>query len=207
MRCSFNEIEATLMKAAVGGGLPHGVAVDAARAGVWLCRHGQDGVGSVLSALRQADDVAVLSGHDGQVVWEGGAVIACLVAIDAVQSGTDGDGVRVRGLHSIDFLIGHASVVAQDRSLEFILRTPAGDLRIAGAWPDTGPVQIADGEEISVCLAAGEPAQPAMTQFAATSHVPLSAWQKALALAARTYVPSSQASRERGAGAGLIDND
>jgi hypothetical protein len=51
----LNEIIDVLKKAAVGRGLPVGLAEDAAQAGAWLIGQGHDGVSAVLMAIEEED--------------------------------------------------------------------------------------------------------------------------------------------------------
>ena len=50
---SLNETKDLLKKAAIGTGLPVGLAEDASQAGAWLIGQDQDGVGAVLMAIKE----------------------------------------------------------------------------------------------------------------------------------------------------------
>lgn len=65
---SLNEIEVTLRKAAIGVGLPLGLAEDAALATTWLVARGLPGLDLCHAALRHAEDhgPTVLSMEEGQ---------------------------------------------------------------------------------------------------------------------------------------------
>ncbi len=210
MRHSLNEIEGVLRKAATGCGFPHGLAEDIGRAGAWLCARGRDGLGAGLAGVmagRAAPggmhyDACTRTFPDARVAWCGPS------AVDLLQCAEAGDMVRLTGIDAPLLLVGFAGLAVRDTgiSLRFsngcdVLAGPGG-LGMRGAMPSAGvdaalaltgaPERSRPG--VSEPLLDGIDADPAL-------------WAEALALAARTYVPASDASRATGAGAGDIDND
>lgn len=102
-------------------------------------------------------------------------------------------------------LVGLAGVAAADYGGGFLLSTPEGAqvaVSAAGA-AFSGPALSADQILVAPLTTPPVSAWPAVVARA----VDPSLWSRVLALAARTYVPASDASRRRGAGAGLTDSD
>ncbi len=207
MRVSFNEIETMLYKAGMGAGLPVGVAQDVASAGCWLSQAGVDGVAVTLQLLARGQE-AREEGRE-RILDEAakGLLFDEVLAVDELVA--QGNGARV----AIDFvpvpgvLIGLLGVAARDHGTAFkfasgdktiVIRSGATDLP---DLPGPGSVEVS---AVSRTAAVG-PAAVAENRDSAI--VCDAAWSSVLDLAERTYVPASPASREHGAGAGLIDND
>lgn len=210
MRHSLNEIEMVLRKAAAGCGFPHGLAEDIGRAGAWLCAQGRDGLGAGLAGVaagRAAPggihyDAREKAFADARVAWCGPS------AVDLLQCVETGDMVRLTGIDAPLLLVGFAGLAARDTgiSLSFsngcaVLVGPGG-LDMRGAMPSAGAdaALAVTGRPDRSGPGVHEPSQDGIDIDAAL-------WAEALALAARTYVPASDASRATGAGAGDIDND
>ena len=91
MQRSLNEIEMTLLTAARGAGRSIGVAGDLARAGVWLCRLGFDGVSVAIDTLEapEQEELAIeFSGRESHL-REGEAMQVVLALIDFALSEQD----------------------------------------------------------------------------------------------------------------------
>jgi hypothetical protein len=141
------------------------------------------------------------------MLLQGGAVAACIAAVDAVQVKPKFNKLIVQGLQSPELLIGLASVAVLDRGIGFHLRFNEVAAELDGAWPENLPVPIEDAGVMTLALSAHCHSIAEPTRCARGADVTPSVWQDADSLAARTYVPSTSQSRERGAGAGLSDND
>lgn len=205
MECSANELTAALYKATVGSGLPVGLAQDAARAAVWLAARGHNGVESLLDAL------AALKPGDGSAQGQ-----SCLVrgasAVDlALASGADG--VTLADLAQPVLIIGFAGIAADARHGSVAIDFGMGDatdrasaivdasgVTITGSCPQQCDIAIR-----SVPTSVSDEA-PRPSYFGSIE-VAEEHWTRVAELAAATYVPATEASRLKGAGAGLTDND
>ena len=102
-------------------------------------------------------------------------------------------------------LAGLAGVVATEHNLRITVACAGhGDLSVeAGGL--TGAVPMDRVDIVLTC----EAAEKAETQTTPTKDITARAdvWDRLSALAFKTYVPESEASRMAGAGAGLLDND
>lgn len=209
MRVSFNEIETTLRKAAIGAGFPVGLAEDCASAAAWLVGQGHDGVESVLEAVRDEMQKQAMPSAIGNawVFPDAGIAMCGPSAIDLLMAAACQE-VRLLKADSPLMMIGLAGVAAGNYGREFSLENDAGcsvqisagGMSLTGALPSPGAnLSLTCREDSRVGMRT-----PALLQGAIVDD---RVWREALALAARTYVPSSTASRAAGAGAGLTDND
>lgn len=206
MRLSYNEIETTLVKAATGAGLEAGVAQDVARAGRWLCEQGQDGVAIVAAAL---------AGEGGAGERAAGrqtepatiTTVNHLVSLaDRAVSGGLGNEIREADLPVAMLALGLLGVAAHDHRLAFVLQVSSACAVISpgGVTMDAG-FGAPGSAIITVAQAADENGRRSCRATAPEPNA--DDWRRILQLAARTYVPASAQSRERGAGSGLLDND
>lgn len=196
MSLSLNEVAAQARKAARGAGYSWGMAEEAGWAARWLCAQGLDGCGLLLAALRRAD-----TGGPG----------ACPLAAGAMLS----DGAATLSTASSTY----RSVVAP----AFILPFAAGAAQALGrpvtvAWE--GVEAVTDGTALSLA-ASGDAVLSAQADVTIRLGGAVAAsravcgrampdpetWAELTALAQRVHAPETAASRLRGAGAGLSDND
>jgi len=209
MRHSLNEVEVTLRKAAVGAGLPIGLAEDISRAAAWLVAGGLDGAGAGLTAV------------------EAGKTISSGVVMDDGTVRFDTSRIACDGPSAIDFLIaGQGRVMAQMTKPDSILLMAGLAGAAAAVYGGAFRFEFDDGSAATVVSAHGlDPAElpeaPVSVQISwqpeagtALSTINTSGievedgvWNRIVALAAKTYVPESEESRLQGAGAGLLDND
>lgn len=163
MKLSMNEFADGVRKAAVGAGLPWGLADDLAAACLHVAAGGGDGAAAALAAL-----------EDGRLPREAPA---------ALDRAACGETVRLPHRGQAELAIGFARAAAREYGIGFLMEEDDAALTIrAGGAPPPPPALprvIADDDD----------------------------WRRIGALAARTYVPSTEESRARGAGAGLTDND
>ena len=207
---SLNEIIDGLKKAAVGTGLPVGLAEDAAQAGAWLIGQGHDGVSAVLMAIEEGFNgpaTRIEAGHT-QIFLEGRVALcgpSCVELIAGVESVNE---VHLFNVDSPFLLIGQAGIGFQNFDIELTLRFSDGavasiserGLRLCGSLPQRGS---------DVLVTRYQSNQTTGTANIRTNDIEIEpeTWHAIEALAAKTYVPSSEISRAKGAGAGPIDNN
>jgi hypothetical protein len=203
---SLNEVDATAKKAARGAGYPWGLAEDAARATRWLCAQGMDGCAALAEVLLRVDgQVAACAPERGPDGWSGSGPV-CPIQMAAALADFAQDlaagPVTVTGVMEPRLLLPGVSMIHQ------ITGTP-----LAVLWDD-GIAHVAEGVAIDGPMAQGD--TPLTIAFA-NEHVPSqsitratptdAAWTILTTFAHRTYAPATEASRLKGAGAGLSDND
>jgi len=209
MIVSKSEIETTLRLAAVGSGWPFGLAEEVGRAAAWLVLHDIDGVGSALAAI-EAGPAAPQPAERTQEGWflrgtQGPA--AAVSALDLALAAGKEERVRLDACSHPVLLIGLAGGAAKAFDCSFALAFSAGGqagvsadgLQLEGDLP-AGPGDVTITRQSPACRKEGPAEIGRLTVEDKT-------WRVAKALAAKTYVPASEASRAHGAGAGLLDND
>ncbi|MEM9357390.1 MAG: DUF3726 domain-containing protein [Pseudomonadota bacterium] len=210
MQRSFNEIEMALLKAARGAGHSIGVAEDLARAGIWLCRLGCDGVSLVLDCLAaavQRDEQLEVNGTsiDLPLAHPMHSALTC-IDLAIAEPGSDvrlPSGVLVPGI-----LIGIAGHAAAQHSRIFVVSVGAGDpIYVCNRGASALPLDLPSQTELVVVSDDDDGSVPTFKLSDERPDVPGRLWAKVEALAAQTYVPASEQSRTSGAGAGLTDND
>lgn len=207
---SLNEVDALAKKATRGTGYPWGLAEEAGKAIRWLCRNGLDGCAELLGLLEECDgaDVSewrpVIDGH----VWTARSGRLCPLITGAALSDRAADlragvfeiGPLLRPLlilpfagHAAQFLQGPVSV----RWSGGVAVTDGEGLGLDGAHP-VGPETV----KVSIEGRVDDP-NPERTR-ATPDHDCQARLER---FAHRTYAPATEASRLKGAGAGLSDND
>lgn len=188
---SYNEVATLARKAARGAGLPFGIAEDIGRSAVWLASLDLDAVDAVVSSLSSEGQKRIIEG---------------VAAIDRMFCGDMTEGVSVIVGDGGPVLVGLAAMAAADLGADLVveasdgIRRPLTALTIADARAHATPrLHLSRGKAMT------PPPEPKMSGRPAPTSI--TAYEQALELAARTYVPSSAASRSRGAGAGITDND
>lgn len=211
MLCSINEVEATLTKAALGAGMPVGLAEDASRAGVWLCLHGFDGLGTLLSAI-QTNAGPATPDSDGQtlVFRDARAAYCGPSAFDSIVAGTVERQVKLLGVDVPLLILGFAGVAASTYGIELELADNNGTW--AHLAPDTAQVGNAvpgPGADLTIRRDTTRLEPPTAVPVYPTQDIQVdpALWRQINEFAGRTYVPASEASRKKGAGAGLVDTD
>ena len=191
MIVSRNEIEAACQRAALGVGLAHGFAEDATAIAARLAADGEDVAAIMLAALSSIEENGCpipCFNHDERL-WRSAeqAIVPALVA----------------GPCAADLLRADPGAVVQiGRTDE--PKVIAAALALAGL--DAAEVPLERGQSMRLTARPGRPLatpRPPVEGFTIADAV----WRELLKLAARTYVPASEQSRLRGAGAGLNDAD
>ncbi len=209
MILSASEIETTLRLAAVGSSWPFGLAEEIGRAGAWLVLQGLDGVGAAIEAVEEgaAGPLPAEKTAGGWLVGGERGPASAVAALDLAMAADEGKSVRLRGYRHPSLLIGLAGVAAKAFGCGFALSFD-GDVRadvssdrlqLERLLPE-GPCDVVIARRQLVQVHGGGTLPDGI-------EVDDAIWRKAKGMAAKTYVPASEASRVRGAGAGLLDND
>ena len=220
MHVSVNELDAQIRRAARGAGMSWGGAEEAGRAARRLASHGFD-IADRLAELLERRFIDALGDPGGEIVLRRNALSGSSGISDPLQLGP--------------VLCDHAFLIEEQGSvrvamvahpillLPFILNAPV--LRGASleiSWPGAGMVIDRARFDPGTCRELDALAQADWVDFAWTGETmqprqhrlawlgveidPLT-WKRLDRLSGRTYVPASEQSRKRGAGAGNIDND
>ena len=202
MRRSQNEVLSTAIKAARGAGHPVGLAEDMARAALWLCVNGFDGVGALMAELRsETGAIEYENGRDGLVLK--GASTACLAvcAIDALAARMSQKAV-LENVSNPLILLGICACGSRELGTKINVgdwaQVTHGEIDHMGSDAHFGAYRLTLSDP-DHALKVAEPSGPLEIE----DH----RWSVLEAMAARTYVPASTESRAKGAGAGLTDND
>ena len=231
MRLSLNEVEVNLRKAALGAGLPYGLAEDTGRAGAWLAARGLPGVVDCVAALEQMENEGSRSlefreGRDVLLIQNPASALLLGPAMaDRLRLAGAGMGsfrVEAVCVDSPFLCLAALAVAFEDCEHPFTL-----------AWgASTAPEVNACGNGEGVQLCRDAPRGPGdifavlgdgtLTENVKTgpdlevlrcesleTGVPVDreAWKRVNRLAARILVPATELSRLAGAGAGTSDND
>ena len=233
MHASNAEIETLTCKAAVGVGLPVGLAEDAGVAAAWLSAAGFAGAEIAYRAIEnirkgKARPVIVSSHSDSLCPDTKGKLASVMYAapsvFDFLQTTSPVTVVRLdQPLLLFAHLVCSSSIPAVELTLHSVGSTGAvlqgvikrGHGRLEGS-PFSNQ-EAKNGSEVSVTMVGvsqdrnfkptkteAEARRDAVQRGVAVSEA---IWTKLQRLAAHTLVPESTESKQRGAGAGMIDND
>lgn len=207
MQVSLNEVEVMSAKAACGAGRPWGLAQEAGWAVAQLEAMGLPGAQSLLGLLKATDgmEMEALTPETGGQVWAARDAPACPVVTGAYLA----DRGEVTGSVTISALYHPVLVLPFLQRLggQAVLEWQGGSLAggAEGVRVDCEPgVNIV--RDVSLY---GHDERPCTDAPAGSGAVDIDdeIWEALGAFAHRTYVPASEASRLKGAGAGLTDND
>ena len=214
--CSANEVLQIARKACIGSGLAVDRAEDLAEAAALLQCSGHDGLAQLL---------VLLEGHEAA-----SAHLPATVQIDSVGRSTDQLRVshlrpHIEGVAVIDWLLANPQTgtvfieKTDDKMLLIGLLVCAiqrfGGVFILQASHKAEPVTIMDASQLkdglpetgvwTLSYKSGQVASSAVLYH--HTDTDLSIWEALEARANLTYVPATETSRQKGAGAGLVDND
>ena len=208
MTRSISEVEAEARKAARGAGYPWGLADEAGFAVCWLEARGYGGIHAFAQHLKavEGNDVRACAPRSIDDLSAQGPLL-CPISLGTTLSDlcpiTDTTGTTIAAVSAPLLVAPFLAHVAALRG-SVLIKTPEAEMRI-------GP----DGIEVS-----GQcPTTPTdITLHKAGADVPPSTrrtrldpdtddWRILKRFAGRTYAPATEASRLKGAGAGLNDND
>lgn len=217
MICSSSESVEALYKAAKGAGFPVASAKQAAVAAVWLQGNGErfglgDGFAMMIDAVEvgpTADWGSQVSFDPiGQMVTAGGASVIDLgpCVLDLLVGDPDCRSAQLTNVEGVGLFLGLALAGHAEHRLNLSMSVVGDRALTARCEPSRDLITIANGDTVlngsdvaSMVLEASGPA--------AAVEVPGHLWARASELALTTHVPTTEASRLRGAGAGLTDND
>ena len=222
VRCTLNEVELTVLRAARGQRLHEGLSEELSRAASWLCRVGFYGLTEARGALEAGPSWSVAESKRMHRTWSFCEARSALVgpSVFELLSAAAADEVRVCGLDRPMLLLGYPGVAAQNYGLTFRLSTPCGGacvvaargVRSAGVGSAGGvPVPVGavqfEGGEVRVERADAGGRAASFPRTVDGVYVDPEALRILSEYAALTYLPASTLSRETGAGAGLTDQD
>lgn len=216
---SLGEVETYGRRAARGAGLAWGLAEEAGRAARWLAERGLPGI-ELLQALLAANDGRAYADMapviDG-ARWRSARGPLCPVCCGAALAdrwASIGSGAPVRidpiacPLLLLPFLHRRAEVSARTWELRWpsVRAVLSPDALAIGCDDDAAP---GGSRAVTVTIARGRGDAPTVTHPVRDDGVPIAStvWQAIDGLAQRTYVPGTDESRARGAGAARTDND
>lgn len=207
MIVSLNEAEVMATKAAWGAGRPWGLAQDAGRAVSTLEAMRLPGAASLLDVLVATDHVACekLRPVSTQAEWWQADRPMCPALVGAFISdlGALSEAVKLRQVHGPLLLVPFCLMAFDNVIFNWSgcsIRSCDEGFFVHGAVN----AKVADQVSVDACEPAEEIThrwQPGAVDIADEI------WEALSAFAHRTYVPASEASRLKGAGAGLTDND
>ncbi|HXV26116.1 MAG TPA: DUF3726 domain-containing protein [Alphaproteobacteria bacterium] len=232
MTLSLNEIEVTVRKAALGSGLPLGLAEEAGAVAAWLAAVGFPVEDLMVSALEHSNDEALLLSRAGAIyrlTTNGGACAALRAAPSAcdlvVAAARSGKPIAVEAAMDVPALaVAQAAVAARESGVEIavwigetlVARLVGESAILFGDMTELAAlrslpvrIRIAQDRDRLESRKFARPDLIAARDLALKDGVRMepSSWERIRSLAARTLVPATMHSRERGAGAGLIDTD
>lgn len=234
MHVSLSELEATLMKAASGVGLPLGLGQDWGRAARWMAGNGYDPLAVLVDAL-DAVDRGRSGGFDAGQAIHGSFVpdppADCLSSLRAGPSACDllvsaalGDRQpRAIALAAVDFpavilMAARAASRAMTGALVLAWRSAEGATIEAtcqagrlSVKPGAGdPLSLPGPAAMTLSLIDPRPLDGATTggdDRKEGASVDEASWRRLAAFADRYLVEATETSRLKGAGAGLVDTD
>ncbi|MDX1512125.1 MAG: DUF3726 domain-containing protein [Gammaproteobacteria bacterium] len=217
--CSLNEVEMYGRRAARGAGMAWGLAEEAGKAARWLVARGFPGV-ELLTSLLNANDgrpYEFMAPHIVNGRWQSGDETLCPICTGAALS--DRIDLLARNQEISLFRVAFPLLLAPFLNQSPLTNNVCHELRWSSVrvsvWADGVAVDsprasdLVCGDADVVKLTCGDTPDSGPTHRPRTegATMPLSVWRALEALAGRTYVPATEESRRRGAGAGRTDND
>lgn len=211
MNLSLNELEATAKKATRGAGYEWGIAEEAGMAMRWLGAHGIEAVGALVLTLKTFDGVRSapkVPTRQGDL-WTCAKGPLCPITTGAALSdgAIDLNAETARLTHVVApiLLLPFVTSIAarSQRSVRVAWDAGAGIIDGSGVQV-LGDMHMANASDVVI-----EPIDTVIPNAGAfTRAIPQEAdWRALAAFAQRTYAPATDASRQKGAGAGVNDND
>lgn len=177
MKCSTNELTSLMTKAAMGAGLSHGIAIEIAKGAINL---GADGPSALIESFANKP-------CDWRTIKFGPSLFD--MAMIKINSSVDRQWQTDLGhIDALALLRGMALTAKRDYSLNTEIQTKDGRTSIQFSLIE-------------------QPCQNTAPAADSTIEISDEDFKTLSALAHKTYVPATDASRLRGAGAGLTDND
>ncbi|MEZ5794949.1 DUF3726 domain-containing protein [Albidovulum sp.] len=215
---SQNEVEQLCLKAARGAGMSWGIAEEAGFAAAWLAMRGLDGPGALLSRLQAAggqawQEIRPVVAPGRFRPGDGGCL--CPIALGATlcdyallpETTIDDMPLSVGPVSHPALLLPFLSDLARSLGKTLRMDWPGGHVLIDAGGRASGDVgQLAGETRLVATLATATTAQDAPMPAVAPLFVAAETLAGLNALALRTTVPASEASRA-GAGSAAGDND
>ena len=199
-----------LKKAAMSSGLPVGLAEDASEAALWLIRQGLDGVGAVLVAIERGFNNPTKIKRVGNTLkfLEARVALCGPSGVDLLAGDTSVEEIHFCKVDSPLLLIGQAGIGVNIFNFELTLGFSDGvtasvsqkGLSLCGSTFKTGT-------DVHMKCCQSNPITSVEKKRDNEIKIDLETWRTLETLASKTYVPSNELSRMKGAGAGLIDNN
>jgi Protein of unknown function (DUF3726) len=218
MRRSLNEIEAQLRKAARGAGHSWGLAEEAGKAGRWLAMHGIDGLSAFAALFEQNDGRSYdeMAPRSSEGIWRAGdgrlcPLIAGAALADRAEDFANGSTVRLATISWPILLAPFAATVASVTGAPIALEWPG----VLFTFEDAG-IRVEAASDVSTTASAPHASCRRLASAAqgrilrpeiVGAIVAPDVWRRLDSFVQRTYVPASEQSRLKGAGAGLLDTD
>jgi hypothetical protein len=205
MRVSLNELEVTARKAAIGLGVPLGLAQDAARALSWLAGAGLPALPDMLDALAAYRALEAHRTTDRSLLTLGPSAIDRFLVGEVDQTiGPCAGALLMLGLVACaNPRPERIAVTLADATDGVVVLAVNGDVVSLSEAALSGPCTIT----LSVAPNTASPLTPVTLVNPNGITVPEAGWHTLEVHAARTLVPADARSREKGAGAGLVDRD
>ena len=211
MIVSFGEIESTALLAARGAGWSWGIAEDAGKSARWLARYGINWLPSFLAMLREKQTAADFD-VDGQVVRARTTSDLMPLLVGAYIS----DGglklpILINNVRFPVWLLPFAALSSRQTRESVEMQ-----------WSEANVVLLPNGEPVFEAVRTRSFSDDRTDVRLTSKHIvnrrqpnevsrgvqiDEGDWAKLEQFAHQTYVPASESSRKRGAGAGLADSD
>jgi len=204
MKTSLNELEAMVRKAARGAGWVPSLAMEAGKAAAWLSAVGLDGPKAALDALNQGPRKTLAKRQGDIWDFDKASVISSGPSMFDLLEVSPEAKVTLTHADQTPFLLGYAGVAAIIHQTRY--QIVSGDQMYQVTAAGTGQETSTTTQAMTIitrCANAPD-IQPTRTDAVNVDEL---VWSRLAALAAKSYVPATDASRLKGAGAGLTDND
>ncbi len=217
--CSLNEVEAYARRAARGAGMHWGLAEEAGKATRWLAERDLPGVpllAELLTANRERayEDMApvIVDGRWRAAKGELCPLCSGAALWDRSDLLTVGEEIHLLALGRPLLLTPFLDQTRRSRGACWELRWTGVRIAVSAGGvavecSEESALLTGRADEVTVLVGADSSAGPTHRPRTAGVSIPIAAWRTLEALAKRTYVPASEESRARGAGAGSTDND
>jgi hypothetical protein len=218
MRCSLNEIDAAVRKSARGAGLAWGLAEEAGMAARWLEARRLGGLALFATLFEHHDGTSYeqVRVRATDRIWiAAGGVLCPIVTGAALADHAEGiaAGVAIETGPMLCPLILAPFVALATRAAGRALDLEWSGIRLRFDGDDAGldgapeSLRVLHARRTACRLARDHSTGPLLEARSSAVLVDPAIWARLDRFAQRTYVPASEASRVKGAGAGMIDND
>ena len=195
MSWSFGEIRSLSIKASRGAGMPWGLAEEAGFAVQWLEERGLPGVAALSACLEESDASGDINGE------------TCPVAIGArLSDAGEWRSVFPTKLHQPLLVVPFLALVTGEESLELAWNNQKVLLNQTGVTGNL-PEQVTASGVHRCEIRSDVVSIPSLHRWTRVPENRKPGVERLEWFAHKTYAPATAASREKGAGAGLDDND